>query len=339
MYFARAFFIPFIFGAILAMLLAPLCTKMEDKGINNALASFLCIFLLVMIFLIIVTLLSTQIASFTKNIPHIEQQVQQKINDLQQFVQQTMGISPEKQAEALKGNSPGSMVSSYILGFIGSFTSIMTSSFLVLVYTFLLLFYRSRFPRFILKVVSDTQREKAQKVIDDSSQVAQQFLIGRGILMLILAVLYSIGLTIIGLKNAIFISLLAALLSIIPYVGNIIGVAIPLLMALVQGSGSGTYIGIITVFVVAQVVENYFLEPLIVGAEVDIHPFFTIVIIIIGGLIWGVAGMILSIPMLAILKIIFSHLESMHPYAYLIGDTRNERKERFSDKLKNWFSR
>jgi predicted PurR-regulated permease PerM len=187
-------------------------------------------------------------------------------------------------------------------------------------------------------VVADDKRDKAQHIIEDSSQVAQQYLTGRGILMLILAVEYSIGLMIVGLHNAIFISVLAALLSIIPYVGNIIGGALALLMALVQSAGSGTIIGVLIVFTFSQVLENYVLEPLVVGAEVDIHPFFTIVIIVIGGLIWGIAGMILAIPILAILKIIFSNIESLHPYAYLIGDTRKKKKSAFIDKIKGWFS-
>lgn len=336
MYFASAFLIPFIFATILAMLMTPVCRKMESAGVNKALSAFLCIFLLVILVLGVGTMLSAQIASFTGNIPQFEQQITQKVNELQQYIQNTFGISLQKQAEAM-GQS-GLNISAYIFGFLGSFTNMLTSSFLTLVYVFLLLHYRSRFPKFILMVVSDDKREKAQRVIDDSSQVAQQYLAGRGIMMLILAVEYSIGLTIVGLQNAIFISVLAALLSIIPYVGNIIGGGLALLMALVQGGDSGVFIGIFIVFTITQLFENYVLEPLIVGAEVDIHPFFTIVIIVIGGLIWGIAGMIVAIPILAILKIIFSNIESLHPYAYLIGDTRKKKKPKFIDKIKGWFS-
>ncbi|HEX6982969.1 MAG TPA: AI-2E family transporter [Balneolaceae bacterium] len=338
MYFASAFLIPFIFAAILAMLLTPLCRKMEGAGINKALSAFLCVMLIVFIVLGVGAMLSAQIASFTGNIPQFEQQITQKINELQQYIQNTFGISLQKQADAIKQDSSGLNISTYIFGFLGSFANIMTSSLLTLVYIFLLLYYRSRFPKFILMVVSDDKKEKAQHVIDDSSEVAQQYLTGRGIMMLILAVEYSIGLMIVGLQNALFIAVLAALLSIIPYVGNIIGGGLALLMALVQGGDTSTIIGVLIVFTITQLFENYVLEPLVVGAEVDIHPFFTIVIIVIGGLIWGIAGMILAIPMLAILKIIFSNIESLHPYAYLIGDNRKRKKPEFVDKVKEWFS-
>lgn len=338
MHFASSFLIPFVFGAILAMLMTPLSRKMEKAGINKALSALLCILLLVLIVVGIGVMLSAQMASVAENIPQLEQQITQKINEVQQTIQKTFGISPQKQKEAMKKGSSGIGISSYIVGLLGSFTNLLTNSLLVLVYMFLLLYYRSRFPKFILMVVSDDKKEKAQHVIDDSSHVAQQYLIGRGIMMLILAVEYSIGLTIVGLKNALFISVLAALLSIIPYIGNIVGGGLALMMALVQGGSSGIFIGILIVFTITQLFENYVLEPLVVGAEVDIHPFFTIVIIVIGGLIWGIAGMILAIPILAILKIIFSNIEFLHPYAYLIGDTRKKSKSNFADKVKGWFS-
>ncbi|HET6528816.1 MAG TPA: AI-2E family transporter, partial [Balneolaceae bacterium] len=281
MYFARSFLIPFLFGVILAMLMTPVCRKMEKFGINKALPAFLCVLLIVVTVLGVVALLSAQIANFTENIPQFEKQITQMINEAYQYIQNTFGISPQKQKEAM--GQLGISMGSYIFGFLGSFTSMLASSFLTLVYIFLLLYYRHRFPKFILKVVSDDKREKTQHVIKDSSQVAQQYLTGRGILMLILAVEYSVGLMIVGLQNALFIAVLAAVLSIIPYVGNILGGGIALLVALAQGASSGVLIGIIIVFVVAQALENYVLEPLVVGAEVDIHPFFTIVIIVIGG--------------------------------------------------------
>ncbi len=180
--------------------------------------------------------------------------------------------------------------------------------------------------------------KKSRRIINESSQVAQQYLTGRGILILILAILYSIGLTIVGLDNAIILSLIAALLSIIPYVGNILGFGVLMLMALAQGQGSGMYLSIVIVFALVQFIESYLLEPYVVGAEVDIHPFFTVVIIIVGELIWGVAGMILAIPMLAVVKIIFSNIDSLEPYAYLIGDTRDKSESKTSETIKGWFS-
>lgn len=343
LYFASAFLIPLVFAGILAMLMTPLCVKLEDKGLNKALASFLCILLLLLVLSGIGFMLSTQIINFAEDLPKIEQQINKQITTVQMYVQDTFGISPEEQEQAVKNKSSESGgVGSLVVGFLNAFTGIMASSLLVLVYMFLLLFYRSRFPKFILKVVNEDEKKQTRKIINESSQVAQQYLIGRGILILILSVLYSIGLSIIGLDNAIFMSIIGALLSIIPYVGNVFALFLFTFMALAQGDDTWLYINIFIVFSIVQFIESYLLEPYVVGAEVDIHPFFTVVIIIVGEMIWGVAGMILAIPMLAIVKIIFSHIEFLEPYAYLIGDTReedtrDENENKSSKSIKDWF--
>lgn len=331
---AADFLIPLAFAGILAMLMAPLCGKLEAKGFHKAVASFVCILLLILFSAGIGTLLSTQIASISNDLPTIEKSLNGKLESTQQWVQNKFGISPQEQQKAVQGNSSG--IGSVLGGFLRSFTGVLSNSVLVFVYLFLLLYYRSRFPKFIMKVVSDEQKDQAHNIIIESSQVAQQYLIGRGILIVVLGILYSIGLNLVGLENAIFLSFIAALLSIIPYVGNIISVAILLAMALAQDGGSSLYIGIVLVFTLTQFIESYLLEPFIVGAKVDIHPFFTVVIIIVGELIWGVAGMILAIPLLGMIKIVFSHIESLEPYAYLIGDTRKNDKDNTTKKIKDW---
>lgn len=337
MYFASAVLIPLIFAGILAMLMAPLSARLESSGLNKALSAFICILILVLFFAGIGYLLSSQVTNFTEDLPQIEEQLNEQLSSVQSYIQETFGISPEQQEEAVQDRSSGG-VGSIVIGFASSVTVTMANSLLALVYMFLLLFYRSRFPKFIMKVVNEDEKEQAQRIINESSYVAQQYIIGRGILILILAVLYSIGLTIIGLNNAIFISVIGALLSIIPYVGNVMALFIFLLMGLTQGDGISLYIYIFIIFSIVQFIESYLLEPFVVGAEVDIHPFFTVVIIIVGEQIWGVAGMILAIPMLAVVKIIFSHIDWLEPYAFLIGDTRDQNNSKVSEKIKGWFS-
>ena len=259
------------------------------------------------------------------------------MQSIQGLLQDRFGISPAQQKQAVKDGSPeDGKVGSMIVSFLGSLTGMLANVVLVLVYMFLLLYYRSRFPTFIMKVVSEDQKEQARHIITESSRVAQQYLIGRGILILVLAVCYSIGLLIAGLDNAVFLSLIAALLSIIPYFGNLISLALFLLMAMAQGGGTSLFITIFIVLTVTQFIESYVLQPLIVGAEVNIHPFFTVVIIIIGWLLWGIPGMILAIPLLGMVKIIFSHIKVLKPYAYLIGNTRDTDDTKPSERLKHW---
>ncbi len=338
LYIAQSLLIPLAFAAIFAMLLIPLCQKLENKGMGRGWATFLCVILLVFFFLGLSSLLSAQIASFTDDLPKIEQQFRYQLSKFQQFIQSNFGLSPQQQEEAVKGED-GSGISSTVIGYIGSFTVILANSLLTLVYLFMLIYYRSHFYKFILKAVSVDQKDKARKITSDSTKIAQRYLVGRGILILLLGIMYSIGLAIVGVDNAVLLSLLAALVSIIPYIGNIIGVIFPLLMALAQGADFWIYMGILLVFTIVQFIESYILEPYVVGAEVNIHPFFTIVIIIVGEMIWGIAGMILAIPLLGILKIFMENIDPLKPYAFLIAESKkNSDSSAIKNKITNLFS-
>lgn len=336
LYFARTFLIPLAFAAIFAMLLTPVSQYLEAKGFNRPAATFCCILLLLLVVFALIALLSTQVSAFVQDFQSLESQIKSQVSEIRQYFRENFGVSPQK---AVQGNSGGPGIQSAALSFLGSFTSILAHSLLTLVYLFMLMNYRSHFSKFILKVVPDNQKDKAKDIVSNSGNVAQQYLFGRGILIAILAVLYSIGLILVGVNHAILFSVLAAVVSIVPYFGNIIGMVFPLLMVVVQGGGWMMLLGIVIVFSVSQFIESYFLEPYIVGSEVNIHPFFTIVSIIAGELIWGVSGMILAIPMVAILKILMENIPPLKPYAFLIGSSHQQKNSKpFKDKIKGWFN-
>ena len=150
-------------------------------------------------------------------------------------------------------------------------------------------------------------------------------------------VLYSIGFSIVGVKNAFFFAILCGLLEIVPFVGNLTGSMLTALMALAQGGGAPVLIGVLITYGTVQLFQSYVLEPLVVGSNVNINPLFTIVILIVGELVWGIAGMVLAIPLLGIFKIICDHVEPLKPYGYLIGGDRKNKSGKWIDKLKAVF--
>lgn len=186
-------------------------------------------------------------------------------------------------------------------------------------------------------IVSDEKQHEAKEIITNTSKVARQYLIGRLLLILFLAFFYAAGLSLVGLKNAVFISILAALVTLIPFIGNIIGFFFAVAMSLLSAGGLTEIVGIIAVFTVGQLIENYILEPLVVGTRVDLNPFFVIAVVALGGIVWGIAGMVLSIPLLGICKIFFDNIKSLNPYSYLIGDEKSEFKEKVEAKIKRLF--
>ena len=139
-------------------------------------------------------------------------------------------------------------------------------------------------------------------------------------------IMYSIGFSIVGVKYAVLFAIICGLLEIIPFIGNLTGTLLAILMVVIQGGGTGMVLGVVVTYLIVQFLQTYLLEPLVVGAEVNINPLFTIIILVLGELVWGIPGMVLAIPLLGIVKIICDHIPSLKPYGYLIGSDRKKKK-------------
>ena len=340
LYFGRPFLIPVAFAGILAMLFLPLSRRIEKRGINKALAAIICILILLAFFAGIGALLVWKISDLAGDVTQMEKQIADAVGQLRSTISNTFGISPEKQQEILKKQqSSGGGISSAVTGLMSSLLGVLTNALIVLVYIFLFLFYRSHLKKFILKLVPADERNNAEKVVQKSSHVAYKYLSGLAVMIVALWIMYGIGFSIAGVKNAIFFAILCGLLEIVPFVGNITGTSLTILMALTQGGGSGIIIGILVTYALVQFIQTYILEPLIVGSEVKINPLFTILGIILGELIWGVAGMILAIPILGILKIVCDHIPALQSYGFLVGAEKKKTKDSgILEKLKKKFS-
>ena len=223
---------------------------------------------------------------------------------------------------------------------LGSLSGLLVDIVLGLVYIFLLLYYRTHLKKFMLRLVPRENKNNADQIISQASNVAVKYLSGLAMMIAMLWVMYGIGFSIVGVKNAIFFAILCGMLEIIPFVGNITGTGITILMSLTQGGGSGMVIGILITYGVVQFIQTYILEPLVVGSEVKVNPLFTILAIVAGELVWGVPGMIVAIPVLGIIKVVCDHIEELKPYGYLIGgEERNGDKGGMIEKVKGWFKK
>lgn len=227
------------------------------------------------------------------------------------------GTESEDESDGGGGDTSGTI--NTVMGALVGFVSGAANFLLVFVYVFFMLLYRKKLKLSFLKFFSSEKREEAETVMLESIQVAEQYLVGRVLLILFLAVFYGIGFVILGMKSAILIAIFAALLSLLPYIGNIIAFFLAIALAAFSGGELGMYIGVVIIFGVAQFVESYILEPYLVGDKVDLNPFLTIIVVVIGGVIWGPMGMIISIPIFGIIKIIADHVPGLHPIGYTLG--------------------
>ncbi len=241
--------------------------------------------------------------------------------------------SESTQGGATTPSSSGGSVLTKAGTFIGHFFSTLGDILLIFIYIFFFLRYRKKFRKSILKMVPQDKRDLAQDIIGKSAKVSQNYLSGRLLLIIFLAILYAIGLTISGVQQAILISILAAVLSLIPYIGNIIGFVLASGLALFSDSGATGILGVAITFSITQFVESYILEPFVVGDKVDLNPVFTIIVVVLGGAVWGVVGMLIAIPALGIVKVVFDHIPVLRPLGYLFGEEDTEDKKEGKDNL------
>lgn len=334
--FGKPFLVPLTFAGLFAMLLLPITVWLEKKKIHKAIATFLSVLVLVAFFAAIISFVWWQVSDLAQNTTKIEQQVSEKYQQIREYISTTLGVSEQKQDAMMKKQqeSSGGKVSSMVTGIVTGIGSFLTNTLLVLVYIFLLIYFRGHIKRFILRWVKEPDKENAREVIHSAQKVTQKYLTGMALMIIGLWIMYGIGFTIAGVKNALFFAVLCGLLEIVPFVGNLIGNVLTILMSVIQGGDSNVIIGILITYATVQFIQSYILEPLVVGAEVNINPLFTIIGLIAGELVWGIPGMVVAIPILGVTKIICDHIDSLRPIGELIGEDKKE-DSGFKKKMKS----
>jgi predicted PurR-regulated permease PerM len=325
LWYSKSFLVPVAFGGLFAMLFVTMCKKLEEQGLSRAFASVLCVLTLVLFAAGIFTLMGWQMSGLAEDLSKAEQQITGQVGKLRQSISNTLGVSPQQQQQMQQKlqeqqSSGSGGMGKMVMGIMSSIMGILTDTILVLVYAFLFLYSRARLKRFILRLVSDGQKEQAMDIMMEAGNTARKYLSGLSLMIVMLWVMYGIGFSIAGVKHALFFAVLCGLLELVPFVGNLVGTGITLIMALAQGGDTNIAIGVLATYAVVQFVQTYILEPLVVGSNVSISPLFTILVLVLGETIWGIPGMVLSIPILAILKIIFDRIPPLKPYGYLIGE-------------------
>lgn len=321
LYFGKEVLVIVTFAALLAMLMTPLANNLETHRFPRVISSLISVLIIIIVISGVFLLLSTQIANVIKEIPRIKSEMKDLISGTQSWITKQFEISFAQQVDTVKDHASealggaGNVIADVVKG---TFT-LFGRTLLVMVFTFLFLLHREKYENFVVMLYRQEKRKDARDMIDKVSRISEQYLTGRLIAVGIIAILYVAGFWIIGLKNAALLSVIAAMVAIIPYIGTIIGGLIPFLMAIIDGSFNQA-LGVIIITVIVNMIAHYFIEPSVVGGSVNISPLFTILSLIVGGLLWGIAGVILFLPIIGILKISIENVEGLEPYGYLIGD-------------------
>ena len=334
---AKEFLVPLAIGAVLATLFLPVSQWLERKKVPKAIAVFMCLLILLLFVSGIFALIGWQVSELTSDMNLIKQKALDTAEHVQQYIFNQFGIPRDTQTKLIKDQQ--ATFTGFLESMAGSMVSIFTGFILTMVYIFLLLYYRSHLKKFILKLYPVAQREEAAQLIYSATNVSQQYLLGLSKMIGCLWIMYSIGFSVVGVENAIFFAVLCGLLEIVPFVGNITGTTITLLVAAVNGGNFAMLAGVVVTYGIVQFIQGWVLEPLIVGPQVKINPFSTIIALIIGELIWGIPGVVLAIPLTAMFKIVCDHVEPLKPYGFLIGEIESDHSTGYIDKIKDWFKK
>ncbi len=285
----------------------------------------------------LIYVLSSQFLSFSEEMPLLKEKFTEKFGQIQSFIQESFNVSEKRQGIWLKDQMVGMMESSgQMFGNIFSATgNFLAAATLIPIYIFFFTFYKHKFIDFMKLMTKPEKHDWMLDMMQRTSKVSQKYLVGLLIDIGILTVLNSIGFMILGIKHAILLGLIAALLNIIPYIGVLIGSIFPIIMALLTKDSIWYAVGALGVCVFVQFLDNNFITPKVVGSAVSINPLATLLVLLIGGFVWGVAGMMLFIPFLGMLKVILDNVESLRPFGFLIGEeSKLKRKSIFELKKK-----
>jgi len=327
MYYARGILIPLTTAALLAMLLLPMVRRFERWGMGKFLSIFCSLLVVIAIVGIVVYVLSAQVISFSSDLPAIQDKLNERFVNLQEWIGHKTGLSGEEQLNYIRkaASSLLGVAQSFAATLVAATTGTLVFIGILLILIFLFLYYRRRIRNFLLHIVPEEEHINTNKIVEEISKVTQKYLLGVFTVMGILSVLNSLVFLMIGVPHAVFFGVMASILNIIPYLGVWIGTALPIIMvSITQDSLSPIFLILLGVWINQQI-DNNFLTPRITGSKVAINPLATIVILIIGSMIWGVAGMILFIPLLGVAKIIFDNIEGLKPLGYLIGEDKSDK--------------
>lgn len=332
---AKAVIIPIVFAFLVAFILLPLVRKFESLGANEIVSASLSILGLTLLVGGGIFLFSNQVIQLSKDLTDFQSKIFDVFADATLLINKKIEFLPylEKgelldkiknwlgeSAESLLGQTFNS-TASFILGLLMS-----------LIYTFLILIYRNGLVRALSSFYPQEHRERVFKMVKSVQQVGQKYLFGMIVVLLILGFVNSVGLWIIGIDNPFLFGFLAAVLSLIPYAGTLLGAVIPIIYSFITSDSIWMPISIVFFFWFVQVIESNFLTPKIVGGNLKINALTSILSIIIGASVWGIAGMILFLPLVAMLKAVCEEYIELKPLALLIGEKNYNTKDE-SDKL------
>lgn len=329
LYFGRLIFIPLSFALLISFILYPVCRWLEKKGINQIIAIAISLTIVFLIMVSILSLLVFQIKEFALEWDTFKEKIIEAINQMSLFIFQYFNITNNEQAVFLKNliSHSENQALSILKTTFYSLSQTLFYIIIIPVFSALILFHRSMFKDALLQFFPIDQKEKILEILLETIHAYHNFIKGMFLVYLIVGILNSIGLLIIGIPHPFMFGFVAAILTFIPYIGIMVSALLPIAISWITFNSIWYPIGVIAVFSIVQILEAYIIFPYVVGNRLKINTLIIIIMITLGGILWGAAGMILFIPFTSIIKLIADRTESLKAISILLGDGKQNDKE------------
>ena len=312
--------VPLLFALLLAMLLNPLVNRMTRWRLPRAIAIGVAVLFAMACAFWVSYFILTQAAHFSETLPELRMKITALGDTMRAWVEQRTPMAPTAVDDALEKAREGGLKegSKMVGGALLTMGTIFAFAFLLPVFTFLFLLYKRLLLTFVIKLFPDEHRVVVEDVLQGSKGVAQHYLVGLLLEAVILATLNYVGLLIIGLQYALLLAVLAAVLNLIPYLGMLTATLLAVIIALATADAN-TAFWVLVLYSSVQFVDNNFVVPNVVASRVQINALVSIVVVMIGGALWGIPGMFLAIPLTAICKVVFDRVPALEPFGYVLG--------------------
>ena len=321
LYFGKILFVPLLFGLLVALITFPICKKIEKLGFSRSFSIAILLTCVVVVVVALGWLLGIEINIFLKDYPLISKRLADFSPGITQWIDNSFHVSPSDQTVWLQKLSVNldDDITGFLKGVLNTTISTLIMLVMIPIYAALFLYNRETFVRFIALIVGEKYKIRLDLILHESVISYFKFIKGNFYVYSIVAGLNCAGLFALGIKNALLYGILTSFMMVIPYIGIFISAAIPVSIALVTKDSIWYPVGVILIFVFIQYLESNVIFPWVVGTQLNLSTWATLVAIIAGTILWGIPGMVLVSPFLAILKIVTDHVPSWKPLNILLN--------------------
>lgn len=323
-YLGQDILVPLAMAGLLAVLLRPIEDRLLRLGIHKVIAISLALLLAIVVLAGLTVVLSMQLADFTDDLPRLRQNINDLADDARRWIRREYNVSYRQQDKYLQKAQTQTLDSLQSADTLGIITGPLGTLTLIPIYVFLLLYYRSMLLHFVVVLFAERHTERVRETLTEVKAVIQSYVVGLLIETACVAALNAIGLLMLGVQYAVLLGIIAAILNLIPYIGGLVATVLTVLVTFGNQPDPSIMAGVLGVFLLVQFVDNNVLVPLIVASKVRVNALVSIVGVLVGGALAGVSGMFLSIPAIAITKVIFDRVDSLRPWGVLLGDQTPE---------------